>query len=65
MSVAGEILEQLMATAEKDEWQSISLNITAGPNEAPVIIACILPGTTSENAQRIQKGCASAFAELG
>jgi len=59
--LAGDILNKLMETAKDGEWQSISLNITAGPNEAPVILAAILPGTTKENAIRIQNGAADAF----
>lgn len=61
MEIAGKILNDLMSTAQKDEWQSVSINITAGPEEAPVILACILPGTTKENAIRIQNGSADIF----
>jgi len=54
-TVAGDILNRLMATAQEGEWGSVTINITDGPNEAPVIFAAILPGTTKENALRIQE----------
>jgi len=64
MTVAGKILDLLMETKEAGEWGSISLNVTDGPEEGPVIVAAILPGTTKENAIRIQNGCAELFGKL-
>ncbi len=64
MGIAGEILEQLMKTAEENEWQSITLNITAGPKESPQIIACIIPGTSEKNAKRIQAGCSAMYDKM-
>lgn len=61
---ASKIIDALMSTAQPGEWQSITINITGGVKEAPMINANILPGTTKENAIRIQNGLVEAFKQL-
>lgn len=51
---ASQIISALMQAREPGEWSSVSLNITIGVEEGPVVLAAILPGTTERHAKKIQ-----------
>ena len=54
----------IMSSYDEGEYISVTHNMTAGPLEAPVHFLSILPGTTKENAVRIQEGFLSGGIEL-
>lgn len=54
-ALIGDLVAGLMATREKGEWMSISVNVTSDPEgEAPIALIALLPGTTKEHAKAIQ-----------
>lgn len=61
---ATSLISNLIDMNEGDEWASLSLNLTAGPDEGPVVNIAFLPGTTKENAIRIQNGFIAAGQSL-
>lgn len=61
---ANALIGKLLDMNEGDEWVSVSFNLTAGPKEGPVVNICLLPGTTQENAIRIQNGFIAAGQQL-
>lgn len=62
--IAEKIVGALMETGQESEYGSATINVTWGPKEAPVILAAILPGTTKENALRIQSEFMKKGAEV-
>lgn len=55
MNTVAQMLEGIMSTQKEGEWTSATINITAGPKEAPSAFIALLPGTTEANAKRIQE----------
>ena len=54
----------LAETQEDNEWGSVSVNVTYGPNEAPVVCLLYLPGTTKDHAITIQNKFAESALSL-
>lgn len=63
-TLASKLVDAIMETKEDGEWTSMSMNLTAGPKETPMVNINLIPGTTKENAIRIQNGAAETFKGL-
>lgn len=59
-----DIIDDLIAMHDEGEWISLSLNITAGPKEAPVATMVFMPGTTKEQAKTVQNALGNLFLKL-
>jgi hypothetical protein len=59
-----DLIDNLIAMHNEGEWISLSLNVTAGPKEAPVATMVFMPGTTKEQAKTVQNSLGSLFLKL-
>lgn len=58
---ANTLINKLIDTQDEGEWGSLTMNLTYGPKEAPVVSILFFPGTTKENAIGVQQ----KFGEAG